>query len=150
MSSFVTSDLTVLAIVQGMAAHGYTGTGAGDAEDMAEALRIINERSVDDLYHESSRHEKVNLNKSRDFTDAEIWTSCRCWLYQVETGRHFTFDEITIKSAVKMLANEIVRSGEADGTWKTDTILGQTIYYTRDCDGNWVDAYDLAEWDLAA
>ena len=165
MSCFVTSDLTVCAIVQGMQRFGFIddperiegGTeeqikeATETIEDMADALRCVNERMVCKRYGEEYRgSDAVDLGQSREFTDAEIFTSCRCWLYQVDNGEHMSLDEITIKAGVQMLAETIVSRGLEAGTWKTDYLLGQNVYYTRDEYGDWADVYNLAEWDLAA
>lgn len=163
MSCYVTSDYTVNAIVLGMQQFGFLnrpneeGTeeeikeATEAVEDMADALRCVNERMVCKRYGDEYRgSDCVDLSLVRDFSEAEIWTSCRCWLYQVDNGEHMTLDEITIKAAVEMLAQRIIEAGKKSGTWKTDQFLGQTVYFTQNEFGDWVDAYDLAEWDLSA
>ena len=86
MSSFVVSDHTVLAIVEGMRRYGLIEKENRPSKDMAEALRFMNEYMTSIRYNKNSavgihaiesNHEEVK-SKSRPFCDGEILAACNC------------------------------------------------------------------------
>lgn len=114
MSSYVVSDNTTHAIVQGL-----VKTDAIFKRDriiMTEAIRKINEKATAARYRESPRHRQIT-SKPRDYTDQEIYMSCDCWLYQIEEQWTPTIDELTIIAAVKLMKQEIYDLHEAAGDW---------------------------------
>lgn len=151
MSSFVTTDFTVLAIVEGMKRYGFIGRGKRDFQDMAEALRGINEEMTAERYSESIEHTPVDISLTRDFTDGEVWKSCRCWLYQIDTGEPMVFEAITLTAAVRMLAEAIIEENLKNKTWKRKCYFGNYHYFELDTESEtWGDIDDEVEWDLAA
>ena len=152
MSSYVTSDYTVLAIVQGMQKQKMIAYR--DRYFMAGALRTVNEEMTWKRWGETlpfqNEHAQVNWKLVRDFSDAEIWVSCRCWLYQVETGDPMSLDYITIVSSVKKLQKDLERKHLKDKTWKCKCYFGNWHFFEVDEDGDAIDLLEIAEWDLAA
>lgn len=156
MSSFVTSDYTVLAIVEGMRKYGLISKSKRESKDMADALRVVNEFMTTKRYDKSSEtgkwalymnHEEVTAIP-RAFTDAEVLQACDCWLYQVETGKAMSFDFITLVSAVKMLKDELVTANKQANTLKVKCYFGEYRYFFLDKEtGEFVDSRK-AGWDL--
>lgn len=156
MSSFVTSDYTVLAIVEGMRKYGLISKSKRESKDMVDALRVVNEFMSTKRYDKSSEtgkwalymnHEEVTATP-RAFTDAEILQACDCWLYQVETGEAMSFDFITLVSAVKMLKDELVTANKQANTLKVKCYFGEYRYFFLDKEtGEFVDSRK-AGWDL--
>lgn len=163
MSSFVTSDYTVLAIVEGMRKYGLISKSKRESKDMADALRVVNEFMTTKRYDKSSEtgkwalymnHEEVTATP-RAFTDAEVLQACDCWLYQVETGEAMSFDFITLVSAVKMLKDELIAANKEANTVKVKCYFGKYRYFFLDEEtGEFVDSrksgWDLAEMPKAA
>lgn len=156
MSSFVTSDYTVLAIVEGMRKYGLISKSKRESKDMADALRVVNEFMTTKRYDKSSEtgkwalymnHEEVTAIP-RAFTDAEVLQACDCWLYQVETGEAMSFDFITLVSAVKMLKDELVAANKQANTLKVKCHFGEYRYFFLDEEtGEFVDSRKVG-WDL--
>ena len=156
MSSFVTSDYTVLAIVEGMRKYGLISKSKRESKDMADALRVVNEFVSTKRYDKSSEtgkwalymnHEEVTAIP-RAFTDAEVLQACGCWLYQVETGEAMSFDFITLVSAVKMLKDELVAANKQANTLKVKCYFGEYRYFFLDEEtGEFVDSRKVG-WDL--
>ena len=156
MSSFVTSDYTVLAIVEGMRKYGLISKSKRESKDMADALLVVNEFMTTKRYDKSSEtgkwalymnHEEVTAIP-RAFTDAEVLQACDCWLYQVETGEAMSFDFITLVSAVKMLKDELVAANKQANTLKVKCYFGEYRYFFLDEEtGEFVDSRKVG-WDL--
>lgn len=156
-TSFVTSDYTVLAIVEGMRKYGLVSKSKRDSEDMANALRVVNEFMSTKRYSKNSEtgkwalymnHMKVTATP-RDFTDAEVLQACDCWLHQVDTGEAMSFDFITLVSAVKMLKDELITVNKEANTVKVKCYFGEYRYFFLDEEtGEFVDSRK-AGWDLA-
>lgn len=156
MSSFIASDYTVLAIVEGMRKYGLISKSRRESKDMADALRVVNEFMTTKRYDKSSEtgkwalymnHEEVTAIP-RAFTDAEVLQACDCWLYQVETGEAMSFDFITLVSAVKMLKDELVAANKQANTLKVKCYFGDYRYFFLNKEtGEFVDSRE-AGWDL--
>jgi hypothetical protein len=155
MSSHITSDYTVLAIVQGM--QNQKMIGYRDRYFMAGALRAINEAMTWKRWNHGgnalpieNEHAEVDWKKVRKFSDAEIWVSCKCWLYQVETGDPMDFDFITLVAGVKKLLKGLERKHLEDKSWKCRCYFGNWHFFEVGEDGDATDLLDIVEWDLAA
>ena len=158
MSVMIVSDYTVSAVASGMVRMGWIK--AEEAHEAAEVLRVVNEMAFAGRYADAdSEHYPVSGEAMRDFTDAEVWVSCRCWLYQSE-GFYYEIDGTTspelkehtgtMMEAVHMVADDIERRHTADGTWKRRSCQGiETVLATNE-HGCMQDIYDFVEWDLAA
>lgn len=157
MSSFVVSDHTVLAIVEGMRRYGLIEKKNRPCKDMAEALRFMNEymtacryskNSAVGLHAIESNHLEVT-SKSRPFYDGEILAACNCWLYQVDTGDPMDFDFLTIFESVKLLRKKLISECKANKTLKVRCYFGDYKYFFLDPDvKDFVDMYERYGWDL--
>lgn len=157
MSSFVTSDYTVLAIVEGMRKYKLISKSRREAKDMADALRVVNEYMTTKRYDRNSETGKwaIYMNHQevtavpREFTDAEILQACDCWVYQVDTGEPMDFDFITLVSAVKMLKETLIAANKKAETVKVKCYFGEYRYFFLDKEsGEFVDSRKVG-WDLA-
>lgn len=151
MSSFVCSDYTVLAIVEGMRNHGIIEKTRRDSIDMAEALRVVNEHMTCKRWKLDQQLGKWALQQNhmpvtadvRPYGDGEVLAAIQCYLYQVETGEAMDFDFITIVAAVKMLREKIL---EGDGFRKGKD--GYQEFVDDGYDGYWQNIAEVYEWDL--
>lgn len=158
MSSFVCSDHTILAIVEGMRKYGLIAKKKAESRDMCDALRFINEYQTTKRYiHDGEMrrwmvecdHKPVTATP-RKYSDGETLAAIRCYLYQIDTAPLHDFDFITLVSAVKMLQGKIIGAGEAAGTLRRVERHGCTICQERGEAGEWADITDRYGWDLAA
>ena len=156
-TSFVTSDYTVLAIVEGMRKYGIISKSRRESKDMADALRVVNEFMATKRYDRNSETGKWALYMSheevtaipRAFTDAEVLQACDCWLYQVETGEAMSLDFITLVSAVKKLKDDLVEANKKASTLKVKCYFGEYRYFfLNEETGEFVDSRK-AGWDLS-
>lgn len=143
MSSFVCSDYTVLAIVEGMRNHGIIEKTRRDSIDMAEALRVVNEHMTYRRWCVGDRNHTPVTADVRPYSDGEVLAAIQCYLYQVETGEAMDFDFITIVSAVKMLREKIL---EGDGFRKGKN--GYQEFVDDGYGGYWQNIAEVYEWDL--
>lgn len=148
MSSFVCSDHTVLAICEGMSRYGYINED--DIPEMADALRIINERMTAGRYCEDAGHAPVDCGTARGYRDHEIRTSCQCWLYQCDGGPRMSLDEITVHASVRQLIKRIEAENIGSGKWQLRAYLGMPTLLAVGEDGFLRAVDDLSEWDLTA
>ena len=154
MSSFVCSDHTILAIVEGMRKYGLVSRNRAESKDMCEALRLVNEYMTSKRYsrHEATGRYFIECNHRevtaipRDYTDGETIAAIECYLYQVETGEAMDFDFITLVSAVKMLRDRITEANE--GIREAEDMGHCRIWQERDEWGKWHNVTSLYEWDL--
>lgn len=154
MSSFVCSDYTVLAIVEGMRKYGLIEKTKRDSHDMAEALRLVNEYMTSKRWnrHEATgkyfiEHNHMPVTATpRKFSDGETIAAIQCYLYQIDTGEAMEFDFITLVAAVKLLRERILESGSV----KFEHKFGAPYYYEKDEAGNYFEVIELYGWDLAA
>lgn len=157
MSSFVCSDLTILAIVEGMRKYGMIAKKKAESRDMAESLRFINEYMTTKRYikgGEAKRwmvecdHRPVTATP-RKFTDGETVAAVNCYLYQISTGPMQDLDFITLVSAVKTLRNKVMEANEATGAMRRVTRGGFTEYQElTDEYGTYRDVAEVNGWDL--
>lgn len=164
MSSYVTSDHTVLAIVEGMRKYKLIGKGRADAWAMTEALRFMNEHMTTKRYADHSQindhalccnHQPVT-SLPREYDDGEMLAACRCWRYQVDCdtrklqtqiGDGDGFDFLTIFEAVKLLEKKIVSACKANGSLKVKCYFGEYKYFFER-GGEYVEMHELYGWDL--
>lgn len=158
MSSFVCSDHTILAIVEGMRKYGLIAKKKAESRDMAESLKLINEYQTTKRYMKPGTikewaieqdHKPVTATP-RKYTDGETLAAINCYLYQIDTAPLHDFDFITLVSAVKILREKILDAGRAAGTMRAIEKDGSTCYQEKDAYGDFIDVCDLYEWDLAA
>lgn len=158
MSSFICSDYTILAIVDGMRRHGFIESKKRDMMDMATSLRLINEYQTTKRYVKSGTtkrwmvecdHREVTATPRR-FGDGEVLAAIACYLYQIDTEPLRDLDFTTIIAVVKMLRDRIIAEGEQAGTIKTDPVHGNRVAYEKQPDGSFRDVLRIYGWDLAA
>ena len=157
MSSYVCSDHTILAIVEGMRKYGMIPRKKADSRDMCESLRFINEVQTCTRYGTGHMrtwaveqdHRPVR-EAPRKYTDGETLAAIACYLYQIDTAPLHDLDFITLVSAVKILREKIVEAGEAAGTLRSETEDGCTRYLERVEGDLFVDVTERYDWDLAA
>lgn len=155
MSSFVCSDHTILAIVEGMRKYGLIARKKAESRDMCEALRFINEYQTCRRYADGHIKEwaveqdhKPVTAAPREYTDGETIAAINCYLYQIGTGALHDPDFITLVAAVKLLREKIAE--------QNDTICHAVQWGSdmwRELDpvaGCYVDVNDKYGWDLAA
>lgn len=158
MSSYVVSDHTILAIVEGMRRYGLIAKKKAESRDMAESLKLINEYQTTKRYMKPGAMKQWAIEQDhrpvtaspRKYTDGETLAATQCYLYQIEAAPLHDFDFITLVSAVKILRQKIIEAGEASGTLRAIERDGGTCYQEKDESGDFIDIYDLYEWDLAA
>lgn len=160
MSSFVTSDYTVLAIVEGMRKHKLISKSKRESKDVADALRVMNEYMVNAKLTEHEvkgsarwvtelQHKDVEAIP-RKFTDGEMLAACESYIKQVDNGKQMIFDFITLLEAVEMLKQKVIAAGKADKTIKAKCFFGNYKYYVDDGTGEFVEIHKLYGWDLEA
>lgn len=159
MSSFVCSDHTILAIVEGMRNHGMIAKKKAESRDMCEALRLLNEYQTCTRYgkrgeqvtrHMVERNHQPVTERPRKYSDGETIAAINCYLYQIDTEPLRDFDLITLVSAVKLLRDRIAEAGEAAGTMRRVEKRGSTEYFEVSEYGDLLNIYDIYDWDLAA
>ena len=157
MSTHITSDCTILAIVSGMRRYGMISYR--DRYFMAGALRAVNEEITWKVWQRDGvlftgldmEHRQVDWNLCREFTDEEIWQSCKCWLYQVSNNVGVSLDFVTIIGGVRQLKQTIERKHLEDKSWKCKCWFGEWHFFNYDEEADsWNDIAKQIEWDLAA
>ena len=157
MSSFVCSDHTILAIVEGMRKYGLIARKKAESRDMAESLKLINEYQATKRYMKPGTMKQWAIEQDhrpvtatpRKYTDGETLAAISCYLYQLGTGSLHDLDFITLVSAMKILREKITDAGEAAGTIRREIRDGGTVYLERTEGGSFVDVTDRYGWDLA-
>lgn len=158
MSSFVCSDHTILAIVEGMRKYGMVAKKKAESRDMAEALRFINEYQTTKRYmkHGEARkwaievdHREVRATPRR-YSDGEVLAAIECYLYQIDTAPLHDLDFITLIASVKLLKEKVIEAGKAAGGLKEVTEYGAVSIYELCEDDEWHEVTELHGWDLAA
>lgn len=148
MSSFVCTDYTILAITKGMLDESLIDRQ--DTREVANALRVVNEFQTAGRHSELMNHKPVNMRNIRKFTDEEIFQSCKCWLYQVDTDVSHQLDFTTLICSVKMLAEKIENRNIRQGAWKHAHWFGMKKVLILSNNGEWNEISKTVDWDLAA
>lgn len=156
MSSFVCSDHTILAIVEGMRKYGLIAKKKAESRDMAESLRFINEYQTTKRYIKDGEAKKWMVEcdhrpvsaAPRKFTDGEIIAAINCYLYQIDTSPLHDLDFITLIAAVKLLREKIC---EQNGAISHTVQWGSDVWEEFDEEaGHYIEVSEKYGWDLAA
>ena len=123
MSSYVVSDSTVLAIASGLERSGRADDGI---RQIADALKRFNAEAVAERYGEREGFDPVNMAQMRQFSDAEVCGSCRCYLYQVDVSEKQASS--AIYRQVEALDKEIRKRNVDSGKWDTWKYFGDDVY----------------------